>query len=207
MKCDAFKKLILEEYWGSLTPGDRKSLDEHLRSCPACYAEKKRMIGLLNEMARQEEYDPGDAYWESFNKRVFSKIEERSEKESSMLAIPLRIRLVTAIILAVSALVLLPFTYRYFLRSKEAPFYEEKLQAAISMASTEETYEILERVVPFYREDSFSFTDLESVSMLQELDTDQEEGNLDGLIPYSLLEDLDDSEKEDLLSQIELEMG
>ncbi len=207
MKCEAFTTLILEEFWGSLTPGGKKALDEHLRSCPACVKEKERMTELLDEMVLQKGYDPGDAYWGSFNKRVFAKIEERSGRGHSVLALPLRIRLVTAIVLAVTALVLLPFTYRYFLQQKEAPLYEEKLQAAISMASTQETDEIIERVVPFYREDSFYFTDLESLSAFQGSEREREEDAADGFVPYSLLEDLDDSEKEDLLSQIALEMG
>jgi anti-sigma factor RsiW len=61
---------------GEIDPEDRREVEAHLRSCPACRREAGAIGSTLRalEGAGGEVPDPGPAYWAAFNARLLARI-------------------------------------------------------------------------------------------------------------------------------------
>jgi hypothetical protein len=74
IKCRSFKNRFVEALYGKLPPRDRKTLEDHLSSCPKCAAEYEAAARTLKIMDRHEVPDPGpefwDGYWTGFERRL-----------------------------------------------------------------------------------------------------------------------------------------
>ena len=74
MVCKNYISLITEVASGAAGAGDRLHLEEHTSTCDSCATEYARLTSLL-AMARLEQADPGDAYWQSYYAGIMERID------------------------------------------------------------------------------------------------------------------------------------
>ncbi|MEW5807181.1 MAG: hypothetical protein AB1756_07540 [Acidobacteriota bacterium] len=207
MRCSVVNRLIFESLCGTIKTEDEKALDEHLSICRRCALEKEKMGQLLDRISRQEEVDPGEAYWGSFNERVFSKIDKRSRERRLIMPISPWRWIAAAGAVAIFLITIL-FSYRYSIQKQpQIARYEMRVQEAIQEVGAEEIDDLLERVIPFYQQDSLYFRSLDVLFINgKTAPVSINAFNGDDFIPYFRLEEMSDSEKEKLIEQMESEM-
>jgi len=162
---------------------------------------------MLEGISQQESFEPGDAYWNSFNERVFSKISERPFKEGWMANVPVLVRIAAVCVIIALVLISIPLLSPFLTQKSQAPSgYEEQMQKALRAARAEEASELVEKIVPFYQNESLYFKTLDPFLSTSKEKPDRTHASPDEFVPYSLIDELNDSEKEALRAQIESEM-
>jgi len=207
MRCRKSRRLIAEDIWGTITPAQKDALDAHLRSCKDCAAERKQIGTLLDGMSQQKEHEPGEAYWNSFNERAFVRISARQREAPWMMSMPVRMRIALVSMTVVLFIVAVLSFSLFVMKSTQSPSqYEAQLLEAMQAAGAEGTSDLAESVVPFYHDESVYSSVLDPFLARSQGEPDSEHVSSDGLVPYSLIEDLDYSEREALQTEIESEM-
>ncbi len=87
-ECAECRDRIAEALYGEPTPGDKASLEAHLRVCPACASEYEAMTETRRILETRERKDPGPDFWEGY----WDRLERRLETESSPAPRPVRER-------------------------------------------------------------------------------------------------------------------
>ena len=78
IRCRPFKKRFVEALYGKLAAEDRKSLEDHMTSCPKCASEFESLSRTLKIMDRHDIPDPGPAFWDGY----WDRLERRLEREA-----------------------------------------------------------------------------------------------------------------------------
>jgi hypothetical protein len=74
MKCSKISDLLGPYVDGELSPEERRTVEEHLRRCPACRAELEELRRIETAGRRTVPPDPGEEYWNTFLPRLRERI-------------------------------------------------------------------------------------------------------------------------------------
>ncbi len=206
MGCSFFEKHVMEYLNGTLGSEVKKAFESHLASCTSCAKEKENMDRLTRRIHDQEVPEPGEQYWNSFNRKVFSKIDQLQERGwSSKILLP---RWAAATIATSFIAVMAVFFYIFWISEfPSSEKYEKKILMAIQDATPDQAEGITEEMPLFSMDESPYFQDLDDLFANGKEEFNVESVIEEAIIPYSLLEELDESEKALLVDQMELEMG
>ena len=76
--CNNYQSLIIDVASGAAGEGDRLRLEEHITTCAGCAVEFARTNSIVS-IARLQQTDPGEAYWDGY----YGHLTERMEGEAS----------------------------------------------------------------------------------------------------------------------------
>jgi hypothetical protein len=80
ISCRKCKDLMIEALYGELGPADRRTFDDHLRSCPDCASEYSVMGATLRIMDQRRRPDPGREFWDGY----WDRLEARLDGEATL---------------------------------------------------------------------------------------------------------------------------
>jgi len=75
MRCEDFKNLMMGYLDAELAEGEKKTLEEHLKHCPACSAELEGFRKLKEVTEEMALADPEDRIWEQYWSGIYNRIE------------------------------------------------------------------------------------------------------------------------------------
>ena len=75
MTCDRARELMVGAAVDETVAADRRELESHLGSCPACAGERQRVAALIGRLKAVEIDDPGPAYWAAYNRRIRRRLD------------------------------------------------------------------------------------------------------------------------------------
>ncbi len=212
MKCTFFEKHISDYLNGALSAEEREAFEHHLSTCTSCVKEKRDLDQLVNTLREQDVPDPSQSYWDSFNRRVFSEVDEQLQGKRWLFYFPLS-RWAAAT--AAAAIVVIAVSLFYlFLISKPPSLGDlenqivEKIQE-VTPAEAEGIAEELDllRSDQLRLDQDFYYQEAGTVYANGNIEYNFEDLTEESIIPYTLLDELDESEVTLLLDQIKSEMG
>ncbi len=212
MKCTFFEKYVSNYLSGALSAEEEKALGQHINSCSVCEKEKIDLDQLVNTIREQDVPDPGQSYWDSFNTRVFSEVDERLLRKRWLPQFPLP-RWAMASVAAIFVMVAAGLSYIIFiLPSPSLVELEDQIVEKISEVTPAEAEGIAEeldliRPDQLHLDQDFYFQEPGTVYANGKMEYNFENLTEEGIIPYTLLYELDESEAALLIDQIKLEMG
>lgn len=207
MRCTFFEKNISNYLNGTLNAAEKETFERHCDSCTGCAKEKRDLDQLMDKIYEQDVPSPGQQYWDSFNRRVFSKIDEQIQGKRWLPQFSLR-RWVMATAATAFAVIVIAVSYLFWISGPPSPGrYETAVLQAIQDATPEQAEGIAEEIAPFYQEESYYFQELDDLYANGKEQYTLMNVSEEAIIPYSLLDELDDSERALLIDQMKLEMG
>lgn len=212
MKCTFFKKYISDYLNEALSEAEKKAVEQHMSRCDICAKEKKDLDRLVNTIYAQDIPDPGQSYWGSFSQRVFSQIDEQLQRKQRLPYFPLP-RWAAAT--AAMAFIVIAVALSYFFLISPSPSLgeiEQQVVEKIQEITPEEAEGIIEEMELLYTDQidthqDYYLQDFHGVAANGKTEYDFEDLTEESIIPYTLLEELDESEVTLLLDQIRSEMG
>jgi hypothetical protein len=212
MKCTYFEKHIGDYLNGALSSEERESFEHHVSRCALCAKEKESLDQLVNTLQEQDIPDPGPSYWDSFNRRVNSQIDERLQRRGWLPLFPLP-RWIMATTTA--ALIVIAAALSYLLLVSESPSLvdlENQIVEKIQEISPDEAEGVIEemdflRSDAFHLDESFNFQESAETYANGKIEYYFDSVTDEGIIPYTSLEELEESEASLLIDQIKSEMG
>jgi hypothetical protein len=74
MKCRKYEKSISDALDGALSPGKKKTLEDHLAGCPDCQVYKERLSMIQDEASRLEVTEVPPSYWQEFSQTLGKRL-------------------------------------------------------------------------------------------------------------------------------------
>lgn len=212
MKCTFFKKNVSDYLNGTLSAEEQEALRQHINICSVCGKEKNDLDQLVNTIREQDVPNPGQSYWDSFNRRVLSGVDERLLRKRWLPQFPLP-RWAIASFAAIFVVVAVALSYMIFISpSPSLAELEDRIVEKISEVTPLEAEGIAEeldllRPERLRLDQDFYFQETGTVYANGKMEYNFEDLTEESIIPYTLLYELDESEAALLIDQIKLEMG
>jgi len=81
-KCKKCRSLLLEHYYGELSPSEKKFMDRHLSACEKCRTLFAEMDLVLQFTGRRVRPEPPEGFWDSYEKKLELRIETEAASDS-----------------------------------------------------------------------------------------------------------------------------
>jgi hypothetical protein len=212
MKCAFFEKHISDYLNGSLSAEEKEAFKQHINTCRLCAQEKKNIDQLVNTIREQDVPDPGRSYWDSFNRRVFSQVDEQLHGKRWLSRFPLPRWAMAA---AAAAFIVIAIAIPYLIIISQSPSLvelEDQIVEKIQEVTPAEAEGIAEeldllRFGQLHLDQDFYFRESGTVYANGKMEYNLEDLTEESIIPYTLLDELDESEATLLIDQLKSEMG
>ncbi len=79
MKCKDIKFKLVDYFENTLSPEERKLVQNHLDTCSRCQKEYEEIVSTFEMLKKESPIEPGEIYWTNFVPAVRSRIEKKEE--------------------------------------------------------------------------------------------------------------------------------
>jgi len=79
MKCKNMRSKLVEYYENTLSPEERKLIQDHLESCSNCQKELQKIGSTFEILRKESTFEPEELYWTNFVPGVRSRIDKGKE--------------------------------------------------------------------------------------------------------------------------------
>ncbi|MBT4485396.1 MAG: hypothetical protein HOC71_17155 [Candidatus Latescibacteria bacterium] len=73
--CKKIQSWLLEAFYDELNEEQKMLFEDHLRKCPDCAGEFKRIKSTLSQMANYKRPEPGTEFWDSYWDKLYYRLE------------------------------------------------------------------------------------------------------------------------------------